>query len=107
MKTMKGGAMTSKTKRRKKQEHMLEILVMTTFIAISLTLVLAVSYMYVHFSTQKNQLLVETLSKELTDLQKEVNETELKQVEYKKQIDQLQAQLSKYEEVVIPESMAS
>ena len=86
---------------------MLEILVMTTFIAISLTLVLAVSYMYVHFSTQKNQLLVETLSKELTDLQKEVNETELKQVEYKRQIDQLQAQLSKYEEVVIPESMAS
>ena len=99
--------MTVKSKRRRRRERMLETLILTTFGTVFVTLVLALGYVYINFDIHKNQHSVEALSKELVILQEEVNEAKLKQDEYKKQVEQLQAQLAKYQEVVIPESMVS
>lgn len=107
MKTMKGGTMTGRRKHRKQQECMLETLIITTLVAICVTLILAVGDIYINFNVYRKQQIVETLSKDLEVLQKEVDAANQKQVEYKKQIDQLQAQLSKYQDVVIPDSMTS
>lgn len=107
MKTMEGGVMTNRRKRRKQRERMLETLIITTFVAICVTLILSIGYMYTNFSIHRNECLMEALSTELINLQQEVDEARNKQNEYKKQVEELQAQLSKYQEIVIPESMTS
>lgn len=97
--------MTAKRKRIKQQENLLEVLIITTVIAMGVLLILVVSHVCVNVNISKNQKAVETLSKEVSSLQEEIDTTQTKYDEYKKQMDQLQAQLAKYQDVVIPDSM--
>ena len=76
-----------------------------TLIAMCTMIILGVGHIYLGSNIYKNQHTVETLSKELESLEDEVNATTSKQEEYQKQLEQLQSQLSKYQEIVIPESM--
>lgn len=102
---MEEGKMTTRRRHRKQQERLLETLIITAIIAMCVMLILGVGHIYVGSKIYKNQHTVEALSKELEGLESQVNDTKGKQDEYKKQFEQLQSQLAKYQDIVIPDSM--
>lgn len=92
---------------RKQQERLLEIFMMTTLVALGITVVLILGYVYVNCSIYKNNRSIEDLSNDLTEIQEQIDTTKAKEVEYKSQLDELQSQLSKYQSIIIPDSMQS
>ena len=97
--------MTTRRRYRKRLGKILEILMMVSLVALGVLSALAVGYVYVNCSIYKNQHSVEIMSKELETLQQQIDTVEIEREEYKKQMDALQAQLAKYQEIIIPDSM--
>lgn len=90
---------------RRKKNHMLGILVIVSIGACITTSVLAGTFIYVNGSINKNESAIETLSNDLTTIKDKVETIKGQEEEYKNQLQALQAELSKYEPVVIPDSM--
>lgn len=91
--------------RRRRKSYLFEGLVVLTVGAFVATTILVGIFIYVNSSIHKNEAAIATLSEELTTLQEQAEEIQSQEMEYKNQIDALQAELSKYEPVVIPDSM--
>ena len=91
--------------RRKKKNYLYEGLVVLTVGACVGTVVLGGLFIYINRMIHKNEVAITTLSNELTVLQEKAEEIQNQEVQYKNQLDALQAELSKYEAVVIPDSM--
>lgn len=89
----------------RRKNYLFEGLVVLTVGAFVATTILVGIFIYVNSSIRKNEAAIATLSKELTILQEQAEEIQSQEAEYKNQLDVLQAELSKYEPVVIPESM--
>ena len=92
---------------RKQQETLLEISVLTSLIALGVIIVLIISHVYVNYSIYKNERDMEIISANLAEMQKQIDSTKEQEKEYKSQLDELQAQLAKYQAIVIPDSMKS
>lgn len=90
---------------KKRRKYLFEGLVLFTVGAFIVTVALAGSVLYINSNIQKNEVEITTLSNELTSLQKQIEEIQNQEKEYKNQLDELQGELSKYEPVVIPDSM--
>ena len=92
-------------RRRRKKNYLFEGLVVLTVGAFVATTILVGIFIYVNSSIHKNEAAITTLSEQLTTLQEQAEEIQSQEMEYKNQLDALQAELSKYEPVVIPDSM--
>lgn len=90
---------------RRKKNYLFEGLVVLTVGSFVATTVLVGAFIYVNGSIQKNEAAITALSDELTILQEKAEEIQGQETEYRSQLDALQAELSKYEPVVIPDSM--
>lgn len=99
--------LTKKRYIRKQREKLMEIFVMTTLMTFGVMIVLIVSHLYVNYSLNKNQKAIEAISKDLAVLQEKIDSTKAQEIKYKNELEELQIQLSKYQAIVIPESMNS
>lgn len=77
----------------------------TSFIAGSLLAVLVAGHVHIKWNTNHNEKKIEMITKELETLQKDIDEAESKQAEYKKELDILESRLAMYQDIVIPDSM--
>lgn len=89
----------------RRKNYLFEGLVVLTVGACVATTILVGIFIYVNSSIRKNEAAIATLSEELTILQEQAEEIQSQEVEYKNQLDVLQAELSKYKPVIIPDSM--
>lgn len=89
----------------RRKNYLFEGLVVLTVGAFIATTILVGIFIYLNSSIRKNEAAIATLSKELTTLQEQAEEIQSQEAEYKNQLNMLQAELSKYEPVVIPDSM--
>lgn len=90
---------------KRKKNRLFVGLVVITGIAFTATAVLAGTFVYVNGSIHKNEKAINALSEELTILEQKAEEVKAREAEYKDKLDKLQAELSKYEPIVIPDSM--
>lgn len=90
---------------KKKRKYLFEGLVVFTVMAFIVTAVLTGTIVTINSSIQKNEVEITTLSNELISLQNQIEEIQNQEKEYKNQLDELQGELSKYEPIVIPDSM--
>lgn len=103
---MEGGKVSIKRRYSKKQqETLLEISALTSLVALGVIIVLIISHVYVNYNIHKNKRDMETISANLAEMQKQIDSTKEQEKEYKSKLDELQAQLAKYQAVVIPDSM--
>ncbi|MBU3804187.1 MAG: hypothetical protein H9872_05485 [Candidatus Cellulosilyticum pullistercoris] len=98
------GRSTFSTRRRRKN-YLFEGLVVLTIGTFITTTVLVGVFIYINGSIHKNEAAITTLSDELTILQEQAEAIKKQETEYKNQLDAIQGELSKYEPVVIPDSM--
>ncbi len=90
---------------KKSKNYLFEGLVVLTGCSFVATAVLVGAFIYVNSSIHKNEAAITALSDELTVLQEKAEEIRGQETEYRSQLDALEAELSKYEPVVIPDSM--
>ena len=90
---------------RRRKNYLFEGLVVLTGCSFVATAALSGAIIYVNSSIHKNEAAITALSGELTILQEKAAEIQGQETEYRSQLDALQAELSKYEPVVIPDSM--
>ena len=91
--------------RKKKKNYLYEGLIVFTVGASIGTAILGGIFIYINGAIHKNEAAITTLSNELNILQEQVQEIQSQESQYKNQLDTLQDELSKYEAVVIPDSM--
>lgn len=89
----------------RRKNYLFEGLVVFTIGAFIVTAALAGTFIYINGSIHKNEAAITALSDELTTLQEQTEEIQGQESEYKKQLEAIQGELSKYEPVVIPDSM--
>lgn len=87
--------------KRKKQERMLNILIISSFVACGLTLILLLGHAGVNNKINKTENAVEALSKEVEDLQSKVEAAKKEQQNYETQLGDLQEKLDQYDESVV------
>lgn len=80
-------------------------LMTTSIIAGGLVAVLIAGHVHIKWNTNQNQQMINNITQEIETLQGDINAAEIKQQEYKKELDKLQARLALYQDVVIPDSM--
>lgn len=99
---LEGGKMSTQfISKRKKQERMLSILIISSFTACGLTLALLVGHAAVNNEVNKSEMAVEALSKEVEELQSKVEAAKKEQQNYETQLDDLQKKLDQYDESVV------
>lgn len=91
--------------KRKKKNYLYEGLIILTAGTCIGTAILGSLFIYMNRTIHKNEAAIATLSDELTILQKQAEEIQNQENQYKNQLDMLQAELSKYKPVVIPDTM--
>lgn len=91
--------------RGRKRNYIYQGLVVITVGTSIVTAGLAGIFMYLTHHIQRNQAAVTTLSNELSILEEQTEEIKAKETEYKDQLEQLEAELSRYKPIVIPETM--
>ena len=89
---------------RKKKRIFPIMLGITIFTCIT-TIATAGVYMYTKSSMEKYQKSIDELTLEIDKLEKNTNEIEVQEEEYKNKINSISEELSKYQPIVIPESM--
>lgn len=90
---------------RRKGNKIFPIMVVTTIFACIVTVIIAGSYMYTSSSLSKYEKAISELTLEIDVLEKNTNEIKAQEEEYKNKINSVAEELSKYEPIVIPESM--
>lgn len=93
--------MSTRLMRRKRQEKTLSVLMITSFAAFIVTVVLLVGHAGVKYKIESSEKSVEALSKEVTTLQEQIEEIKKMQDESKDQLDALQSQINKYDESIV------
>ena len=93
------------TSSRRKKNHMLGVLVIISIGACIVTSVLAGTFIYVNGSINRNEAAITTLSDDLTTIKEKVETIKGQEEEYKNQLQSLELELSKYQPIVIPDSM--
>lgn len=69
---------------------------------ISVTL-LGGSYLYIKGGIYQNQKYVDTLSNEINQMKSKAEEEREKQLQYKNQVEELEAELFRYQPIVVPD----
>ena len=89
----------------KKRTKVFPIMLVITFFACLTTIATSGVYMYTRASMNKYQKSVDELTLEKYNLEKSTNAIEVQEEEYKNKINSIREELSKYQPIVIPESM--
>ena len=90
---------------RRKKKRLFPVMIGITVFACIITIVVAGGYMYTSSSMNKYQQVINELTVEIDSLEKNTNEIKMQEEEYKNKINSITQELSKYEPIVIPESM--
>lgn len=90
---------------KKKKNHVVTVLMIITFGALIATSVLVGTFIYLNSSIHKNESAIATFSKEISSMQEQIEAIQVKEAEYKSKLEALELELSKYEPVIIPDSM--
>ena len=93
--------MSTRMMRNKRQEKTLSVLMVTSFAAFIVTIVLLVGHAGIKYKIEGSEKSVEALSQEVTTLQGQIEEIKKVQDESKNQLDALQSQINKYDESVV------
>lgn len=99
--------MSEREKRRKRRKILLEIFIMTAFVTLGIILILGVIHIYMKCNIYINQNEKESISQEIELLQEQIDISKKEQEEYKVQMEHLQIELAKKQDIVIPDSMQS
>ncbi len=89
----------------RKKKRLLPIMMGITVLTCMVSVIITGSYLYTSSSMNKYQKAINNLSVEIDDLEKSTNEISMQEEEYKNKIDSIAKELSKYEPIVIPDSM--
>lgn len=93
--------MSTRLMRKKQQEKILNVLMVTSFIACIVTIVLLAGHAGVKYKIKNSEKTVEALSQEVTTLQDQIDQVKKKQDESKEKLDVLQSQINQYDESVV------
>ncbi len=99
---MKKNTLYSNTR---KKNRAYPIMIGVTVFTCIVTVVITGSYVYTTSSMNKYQRSINELKVEIDNLEKSTNEIKVQEEEYKNKIDSITQELSKYEPIVIPDSM--
>lgn len=90
---------------KKRKNYAVTVLMMITGAAVVATSLLAGTFIYLNSSIKKNEASIATFSKEISSMQEQVEIIKAQEKEYKNKLEALELELSKYEPVIIPDSM--
>lgn len=90
---------------KKRKNYAITVLMMITGAAVVATSLLAGTFIYLNSSIKKNEASIATFSKEISSMQEQVEIIKAQEKEYKNKLEALELELSKYEPVIIPDSM--
>ncbi len=88
-----------------KESRIFPIMIVCTTLACIITIILVGSFIYTSSKVNQNLTDIDNLNTEILELEKIIEEIRVKEEQYKKDINDMNQELSKYEPIVIPESM--
>lgn len=90
---------------KKRKNYAVTVLMIITAAAVVATLLLASTFIYLNSRIKKNEASIATFSKEIANMQEKVEGIKAQESEYKSKLQALELEISKYEPVIIPDSM--
>lgn len=90
---------------KKKKNDAVTVLMIITFGTLIVTSLLVGTFIYLNSSIHKNEASIATFSKEISSMQEQIEIIKEQEAEYKSKLEALELELSKYEPVIIPDSM--